>query len=201
MLRGLSSRKSSSRGGLALVEQRNHRMAESGWLWRSSCPTFAQAGTPRAGCPRPCPGGFWRKGTLQPLGSLHLDQFVIQLYVLPPLFHISVPVFPHFHLNYPKIRPKQKPWQTQPVMNQMQLHLASPGQGGLGSNSRLTAQLCSDRCCLRLKEKWWCKAVSFETPFCHHGGRQHALNKFICKVTWKFLTAGEIWRDVPRTAL
>lgn len=96
---------------------------------------------------------------------------------------------------------KRKPWQSQAKMDQMQLCSAFPAQGGHGSNAQLPAQLCSDRCCLELKEKWWCRAVPFEMPFCHHGGRQRALNKFICKVTWKFLTAGEIWQDVPSTAL
>lgn len=28
-------------------------------LWRSPGPTCAQAGSPRAGCPRPSPGEFW----------------------------------------------------------------------------------------------------------------------------------------------
>jgi len=44
-----------------ITESQNPKMTEGrkGPLGFSG-PTSAQAGTPRAGCSRPCPGGFWR---------------------------------------------------------------------------------------------------------------------------------------------
>ncbi|XP_075348252.1 uncharacterized protein LOC142405169 isoform X2 [Mycteria americana] len=43
-----------------LILQCGSRNVEAGRvLWRSSGPSPAQAGSPRAGCPGPCPDGFW----------------------------------------------------------------------------------------------------------------------------------------------
>lgn len=48
-----------------------HRTAEFGrGLWKSSAPTPAPAGTPKAGCPGPCPGDFWRSPRWETTGSL-----------------------------------------------------------------------------------------------------------------------------------
>lgn len=50
--------------------QRFHRMVDVGrCVWRSSGPTPAQTGLPKAGCVRPCPGDIWiyqRRDTPQP---------------------------------------------------------------------------------------------------------------------------------------
>lgn len=41
-------------------QYQNRRMVQVGRdFWRSSCPTLSQAGTPRVGCPGPCPGSYW----------------------------------------------------------------------------------------------------------------------------------------------